>query len=194
MSKEPHFIGIAGGSGSGKTTLVETLLRKNPELAIVVHLDDFQRFDSRPQTINGMPNWEHPSYIDWVALTHVLGLLKQGRSVRIKHRDQTTLQQVSIRELRPKKTIIIEGYLLFTNIIVRALCNEMIFLEVSAATRVKRRRKAKDPNYVKQVLLPMHDAYVEPTKQFAHHILNTEVNSLAACLTFLQTLIDLRND
>ena len=70
--------------------------------------------------------------------------------------------------------VVIEGYLALYHEDVRALYDFSIFLRASEATRVARRQWVKDPQYLNQVLLPMHDYFVEPTAAFAGLVIDID--------------------
>jgi uridine kinase len=75
------------------------------------------------------------------------------------------------RLIAPAPLILVEGYLALWSTEARRLYDFAVFLDAPAALRVARRRWAKDPGYVDDVLLPMHDAYIEPTKRYADAII-----------------------
>ncbi len=172
--KKMLFVGIAGGSGAGKTTLAQRLEHLNPDKIALLHLDDFQKFQTDPPKLEGLSNWEHPDYIDWNGFIEILIQLRKGQVVSIEHRDPIDLGSQQIFEVSPKRVVVVEGYLLFYNSVVRNLLDLLIFVDVSEPTRISRRTKMKYPKYVEKVLLPMHQEYVEPTRHFATHILNGE--------------------
>ena len=98
-------------------------------------------------------------------------------------RDQRTLNiEESVRRVfHPTEVVIVEGYLLFHDARVRELLDFRIFFDASDEVRLERRTKFKDPRYIETVLLPMHQQFIEPTKQYADLVLNTELFSLEQC-------------
>ncbi len=175
---KPFFIGIAGGSGSGKTGIANELKKYFGEKAAVLNIDNYQKFDSKLPKRYGRKNWDHPKAIYWQRLIKDLSLLKQGKEIIVKSREQKRLKRFELLKFKPKKVIIIEGYLLFYNPTVRELLDFLVFLEANEKTRIKRRTKFKSPNYIKKILLPMHRKYIEPTKKFANLIIDTDENSI----------------
>jgi uridine kinase len=83
------------------------------------------------------------------------------------------------KEIIPQKIVIVEGYLLFYLPEVRELLNYLVFLDAPDNTRVLRRTKLKNADYVEHVLLPMHHMYIEPTKKYADRVLDTGQSSIA---------------
>lgn len=178
---KPFFIGITGGSGSGKTSLAKELKNHFKKRASVFHIDNYQRFGEKLPEICGIKNWDHPKSIKWDRLIKDLSSLKNGKKIIIKSRDQKTLKNMKEKVFMPTELIIVEGYLLFYNPLVRNLLDFLVYLDASDKVRIQRRNKSKNPQYVQKILLPMHHKYIEPTKKFADLILNTEKYSLRDC-------------
>lgn len=155
---KPFFIGIAGGSGTGKTKLARELKKYFGEKAKILHIDKYQRFGDKLPRLCGMENWDCPQAIKWDKLYKDLISLKKEKGI-----------------------IIVEGYLLFYRSSIRRLLDFLVFLTASDKTRIKRRTKFKNSEYVRKVLLPMHKKYIEPTRKLADLILNTEKYSIKQC-------------
>lgn len=175
------FIGFTGGSGSGKTTIAKNLERILKDKALIIHSDNYQKFDKKLSKTSGMKNWDHPNSIDWKIFYKDLKSLKNNKSVTIKSREQNKLKDFEIIKLKPRKIIIIEGYLLFYKKYIRNLLDARIYLEANDKTRIKRRTKFKNRNYINKVLMPMHYKFIEPTKKYADLILDTEILSIKKC-------------
>lgn len=182
---KPFFIGITGGSGSGKTALAELLKKKLRKRASILHVDNYQIFDAAPVVTAGMKNWDHPKSVDWEKLLKDLSDLKKGKKVVIESHSQKKLsvkEKPRIISFSPTAIVIIEGYLLFCKRFIRQLLDFSVYLEASDKTRFQRRTKSKKPDYVKKILLPMHRKYIEPTKEYADLILDTENFSVRDCV------------
>ncbi len=171
-----HFlIGIAGGSGCGKSTLSYELRDKYPKLIEAVHFDDYQKEKLNVPLFEGMRNWDHPDAIDFAKLHHDLLQLKGDREVKLMTKDSllnpTYEKKGRIPHiLKPKKIIIVEGYLLFKNEEVRNLFDLKIFLDIPIMESMKRRTKITcddESEYNNRILIPMHEKYVEPSKNIA---------------------------
>jgi uridine kinase len=181
------IIGIAGGSGSGKTTFAKMLTESlGPHQVTLLaqdnyYIDQSAKFDRD----GGQVNFDHPSAIDWELLAQHLKLLKMHHPIEMPiyefathKRKRETLKRV------PTPYVILDGILIFVEELVRAQMDHRIFIsareEVRFARRLKRdvieRGRTEDgvrAQYFSQVK-PMHDMYVEPTSEYANHIISGE--------------------
>ncbi len=169
------LICIAGGSGSGKSTLAEALAeRLGAGRASVLALDDFQK--TKEEVPLAAPslrrNYDHPSAVDFRGYVETLTALKEGRDVTVRRRRKTKSMEAGVEngDLVPvaaREFVLAEGYLALHDRDACALYDAAIFLRASRETRVGRRRWVKDREYVEEVLLPMHDCFVEPSAERA---------------------------
>jgi len=180
----PFFIGIAGGSGTGKTALARKLKKCFGRRASILHLDIYQKFGGNLPEIKGMKNWDHPEAINWSKLQKDLNNLREGKTIKIKVREQRRLKMAGSTTFYPTKIIIVEGYLLFYKKFIRRFLDFLIYLKASEKTRIKRRTKFKGKagRYVREVVLLMHKKYIEPTKKYADLILSTDKYSVKQCI------------
>lgn len=176
-----YFIGIAGGSGSGKTTIAEYLNKQLKPKASVFHIDNYQKIGGKLPKLFGMNNWDHPDALDWKGLLRDLKVLKSGKPVFIKAREQRELKNAKKVLFKPTPIVIVEGYLLFVKPQIRALLDFLIYCDASDGIRMARRTKFKHAEYVEKILLPMHHKHIEPTKKFADLILDTRKLSIEEC-------------
>ena len=169
-----HFlIGIAGGSGCGKSTLSYGLRDKYPDLIEVVHFDDYQKEEMDVPFFEGMRNWDHPDAINFEQLFSDLVQLKNNKEVAIM--TKSSILNPAYEEkgrikhiLRPKKIIIVEGYMSFYDRKIRDLFDFKIFLDIPISESMKRRDKITyndESEYNNKILIPMHIKYVEPIKK-----------------------------
>ncbi|HUC01356.1 MAG TPA: hypothetical protein VMA75_00425 [Candidatus Paceibacterota bacterium] len=189
-----HFVGIAGGSGSGKSTLCFNLLDKYPKKISILHFDDYQKKRVEVPQVNGMANWDHPDAIRWEKLIEDLGDLRDGKPITVatmNERDNpqygSARERIEI-EVAPKPIVLVEGYLALYHPEVRAFFDLMIYLDASHDERMARRTKSLNPDYVAQILTPMHKEYVEPTKHHAH-VIDVSGKTAAQVLEEAETLI-----
>jgi uridine kinase len=174
------IIGVAGGSGSGKSNVARKVTEQLTDVSVAqVSMDAYYRnmshltFDERRQL-----NWDHPDLVDMELLGDQLEALATGAAV-----DKPVYDYVShLRAARTERVsgadvVLVDGILLFWNPRVRALCDLKIFVDVEADIRLIRRirrdmrvrgRQLNDilDQYLTTVR-PMHEEFVEPTKQFA---------------------------
>jgi uridine kinase len=174
------IVGVAGGSGSGKSTVARKVAELLTDVAVAqVSMDAYYRnmshltFDERKQL-----NWDHPDVIDMELLGDQLEALAGGAAVERPVYDFTTHLRAPRTERVPNADVVlVDGILLFWNRRVRALCELKVFVDVEADIRLIRRirrdmrvrgRQLTDilEQYLETVR-PMHEEFVEPTKQFA---------------------------
>jgi uridine kinase len=174
------IVGVAGGSGSGKSTVARKVAELLTDVAVAqVSMDAYYRnmshltFDERKQL-----NWDHPDVIDMELLGDQLEALAGGAAVERPVYDFTTHLRAPRTERVPNADVVlVDGILLFWNPRVRALCELKVFVDVEADIRLIRRirrdmrvrgRQLTDilEQYLETVR-PMHEEFVEPTKQFA---------------------------
>lgn len=185
MSK---VIGIAGGSCSGKTTLARKLHQElGPDTCHILYQDSFyidqsSQFDRD----GGSVNFDHPEALDFTLMAQVLGRLKSGESVEIPIYDFTTHQRKPESEfLAPKPVILVDGTLILSQDQLRPLFDHSCFIECDAKTRLERRlardvkERGREPDgvleqFTRQVE-PMHQAFVEPSRDHADVVFNQEL-------------------
>lgn len=179
------LIGIAGGSGCGKSTLSYGLKDKYPDLIEVVHFDDYQKEEVDVPFFEDMRNWDHPDAINFEQLYSDLIQLKNGKEVEVMtkssilnplYEEKGRIKHI----LKPKKIIVVEGYLALQDKKIRDLFNYKIFLDIPIAESMKRRDKITyndETEYNNKILIPMHKKYVEPSKEIADLLIDVVKNN-----------------
>lgn len=195
-------IGIAGGTGCGKTTVVNQIIEQLPvEEVGVISQDSYYKdlshlnYDERSQI-----NFDHPSAIDFDLLHEHLEKLKNGDTIAqpvysFKEHNRTGDSVPT----PPRKVMIVEGILILTNPEIRELFDIKIFVHADSDERLIRRLK-RDINErgrdLKEVLdryqntlKPMHEQFIEPTKEYADIIIpNNRYNTVA--IDIVRTIIN----
>lgn len=187
------IIGIAGGTGSGKTTVVHQIMNQLPDAEVgIISQDSYYRenknmsYDERANI-----NFDHPRAIDFELLVTHLKALKKGEIIHqpvysfVKHNrtDDTVITH-------PRKVMIVEGILIFTNPELRELFDIKIFVHADSDERLIRRvrrditERGRDMEEVlsryQHTLKPMHEQFIEPTKAYADIIIpNDKFNTVA---------------
>jgi uridine kinase len=202
----PILVGIAGGTGSGKTTLAERIKEAFPEDSILINQDCYYKdlshlsFDERAKM-----NFDHPSSLDFSLLCEHLIELKSGRSIqRPVYNFHTHRRESSMQLVEPAHLIIAEGILLLAVPEIRKLFDLKIFVDTDDDIRVLRRierdmkERSRDFDSVKTQYIssvkPMHDAFVEPSKQYADVIVpEGGYNQIALSLILAKLKADLSN-
>lgn len=190
------IIGIAGGTGSGKTTVVEQIVSELPaDEVCVISQDSYYRDTSNlPMSERVKINFDHPKAIDFDLLVSHLEELRQGRSFEqpvysfVEH--NRTGETITTY---PKKVIIVEGILILTHPEIRDMFDIKIYVHADSDERLIRRLKrditerGRDIEEVlgryQTTLKPMHQQFIEPTKEFADIIIPTnKYNTVAVNL------------
>ena len=187
------IIGIAGGTGCGKTTVVNQIVEQlETDDVAVISQDHYYKdtselsYEQRTQI-----NFDHPQSIDFPLLVQHLKALKNNESIEqpvysfVEH--NRTKETVTTH---PKKVMIVEGILILTNPELRDLFDVKIFVHADSDERLIRRLKrdiaerGRDLeevlNRYQTTLKPMHQQFIEPTKEFADMIIpNNRYNTVA---------------
>lgn len=192
-----RLVAVVGGSGAGKGWLVTQLSARLPNRLSHLQLDDFYRDCSHlPTERRAKVNFDHPDSLDWDLAEHVLLECRQGRAVRMPSYDFATHSRVATREQvwQPKPIVIVDGLWLLRLPWIRELFSLRVYLEVPTELRCRRRliRDANERGYTTeaikrqlQTVIPMHDRYVEPQKEWAdivlkHPVSDAQIDDLAA--------------
>jgi len=196
------IIGIAGGTGCGKTTVVNQILKELPEGVVGVISQDSYYTDTSHLTYEERIkiNFDHPRSIDFKLLVSHLKELKKNNPIHqpvysfVKH-NRTGDTIIT----HPRKVMIVEGILILTNPELRDMFDIKIFVHADSDERLIRRLKrdiAERGRSLKEILSryqntlkPMHDQFIEPTKEFADIIIpNNNYNTVA--VDIVRTIIN----
>jgi uridine kinase len=195
-------IGIAGGTGSGKTTVVNQIINELPANQVgVISQDSYYRDTSDlPYEERVKINFDHPKAIDFELLAVHLNDLKKGKTIRqpvysfIEHNRTTKTITTS-----PKDVMIVEGILILTHPEIRDMFDIKIYVHADSDERLIRRLKrdiserGRDLEEVlhryKTTLKPMHQQFIEPTKEYADIIIPTNRHNTVA-VDIVRTIIN----
>lgn len=194
QSNKPYIIGVAGGSGSGKTYFARALCNFLRDKVDIIYQDNFYHDQSKKFDFDGgSVNFDHPESIDFDLLGKQIALLKQGQGVNIPIYDFATHSRLlKTLHIEPKPIIIVDGILIFHAEQVRKHFDDMVFFDTPEELRFSRRlerdvkERGRTPEgvrnqFMKQVK-PMHDQFVEPSKQFANTVVK-EVSEYESVFT-----------
>lgn len=178
------IIGIAGGTGSGKTTVVKKIVEAlPPHYVAVVPLDSYYN-DTMEMTEEERHaiNFDHPDAFDWKLLIKQVNELRKGNAI-----EQPTYSYLKCNRLpetihvEPKPVIIIEGIMTLLNKKLRDMMDLKIFVDADSDERLIRNiqrdivERGRDVKMVVDryldVLKPMHEQFIEPTKRYADVII-----------------------
>ncbi len=181
---KPLIIGVAGGSGSGKTTVVHHIIESlGEENILLLQHDSYYRdlahltFEERTKQ-----NFDHPSALETDLMIRHLKALKNGNQVEIPVYDFTKhLRKDETRTVKPRKIILIDGILIFTEKELRELMDIKLYVDTDDDIRLIRRIQRdiveRDRSLEKvltqyqKFVRPMHLEFVEPTKRYADIII-----------------------
>ncbi len=200
--KNIFVIGIAGGTGSGKTTVVNQIINELPQDEVCVISQDSYYNETNDLSYEQRTkiNFDHPRAIDFDLLVKHLTNLKNGKIIEqpiysfVAHnRTKDTIKT------HPRKVIIVEGILIFNSKELRNLCDIKVFVHADADERLIRRvrrdikERGRDIDEVlsryQSTLKPMHQQFIEPTKNYADIIIpNDRYNTVA--IDIVRTVIN----
>ena len=179
-----YIIGIAGGTGSGKTTVVKKIIEALPtDKVAVIPLDSYYNDTSHLSMEERKKiNFDHPNAFDWKLLTQQIQELRENKSV-----EQPTYSYLISNRLpetihiEPCEVIIIEGILALWKKELRDLMDLKIFVDADSDERLIRviqrdiiergRTTQMVIDHYREVLKPMHEEFIEPTKRHADLII-----------------------
>ncbi|RUA12075.1 MAG: uridine kinase [Flavobacteriia bacterium] len=197
-------IGIAGGTGSGKTTVVNKIINDLPGDEVTVLSQDsyYKKNEGMSYEERCKINFDHPRAIDFDLLIEHLKELKKGNVIEQPVYSFASHNRVEDTIItHPKKVIIIEGILIFTNKALRDLMDIKLYIYADSDERLIRRlrrdisERGRDIDEVLQryqnTLKPMHEQFIEPSKNYADIIIpHDKYNTVA--IDVVRTVINER--
>ena len=180
----PVVIGVAGGSGSGKTTVVRRIVESlgDDQVTVVEHDRYYRdRNDLRLEERASL-NYDHPDALETDLLVRHLEELRAGREVAVPVYDFARhARQRATDTAAPRRAIIVEGILIYTDAALRGLMDVKVFVDTDDDTRFIRRLQrdvAERGRTMESVIdqyqhtvKPMHLEFVEPSKRYADVII-----------------------
>lgn len=180
---KPFIVGIAGGSASGKTSVANVISKKLKSDITIISLDSYyQGFEEYAFEERVKINFDHPSSFEINLLAEHIRRLRNGQSVDIPVYDFVAYERTDkVRPIEPTPIIIVEGLFVLFEKNLRELFDLKIFVDCDSDKRLIRRirrdiiergRKLESVlfQYENQVK-PMHEMFIEPSKQYADIIL-----------------------
>lgn len=182
--RQPLVIGLAGGTGSGKSTVAEALVAATDAGSIAVLPQDvyYKRSADFDQAAGAVINYDEPDAFDTKLLIEHVDRLVAGRAVAMPVYDfEASDRSVDSTPLAPAPVIVVEGILVLHDEGLRSRMQLKVFVDAPPDERFIRRLerdvsdRGRSPqsviNQYRMTVKPMHDLYVEPTKQFADVII-----------------------
>ena len=178
------IIGIAGGSGSGKTSVTNEILHNLEGHSVALIAQDYYYKDQSHLTFEERlkTNYDHPFAFDNDLLIQNLMDLRNGIPVEVPTYDYVNhTRSAETIAFQPKDVIIVEGIFALENKTLRDLMDVKIYVDTDADLRILRRlmRDTKErgrsmESVIEQylnVVRPMHNQFIEPTKRYADIII-----------------------
>ena len=205
MENNVTIIGIAGGTGSGKTTVVRKIVEAlPPHYVAVVPLDSYYN-DTTEMTDEDRKaiNFDHPDAFDWKLLIKQVNELRHGNAVEQPIYSYLLCNRLpETVHVEPKPVIIIEGIMTLINKRLRDMMDLKIFVDCDSDERLIRniqrdivergRTVSMVVDRYLEVLKPMHEQFIEPTKRFADVIIpqgGENVKGIGMLTNYIKTLV-----
>ena len=178
------IIGIAGGTGSGQTTVVNKIVKSLPQDKVAIIPQDSYYKDLSHLSLEERKthNFDEPNAIEWPLLCRHMQELKQGKTIDVPtYSYLSCTRQSETIKIEPCDVIIVEGILVLNDGELREMMDVKVFVDTDADERLIRViardcvERGRTPMMVidryQEVLKPMHDQYIEPSKRYADLIL-----------------------
>lgn len=197
-------IGIAGGTGSGKTTVVNKIIASLPagEVAVMPQDNYYRDLSHIAPEERQKINFDEPASIEWTLLESHLAELKRGNAIEMPTYSYLTCTRCpeTVR-VYPRDVVIVEGILVLGQPELRSMMDVKVFVDADADDRLIRVierdciSRGRTPQMVidryQEVLKPMHEQYIAPSKRFADLIVPQGGNNIVA-VTLLTDYIESR--
>ena len=201
---EAKLIGICGGSGSGKTTIVRKISELVPDFVFIPQDNYYKSAEYISNANITAFNFDHPEAFDNELLWQHLDALKRMEPVEMPTYDFVHHRRAEETiKVTPRRLVIFEGIMVFTNQRVRDLIDLKIFVDtpddirfIRRLTRdIKERGRTVDSviDQYLNVVRPGHFQFIEPTKQHADIIIpegGANENALQVLVTFIKTILN----
>jgi len=181
---KPFIIGVAGGSGAGKTTIANEIIKDIGELEVVIIPHDayYKNKNHLPLKEREKINYDHPDALETDLLVQHLKDLVASREIEMPVYDFTThTRKKAGIKIKPAPLIIIDGILIFVEKELREMMDVRIFVNTDSDIRfirrlkrdIRERNRTMDSviNQYMSTVKPMHIAFVQPSRRYAHIII-----------------------
>ncbi len=206
MKRKPVVIGVAGGSGSGKTSVTKSIYETFKGHSILMLEQDFYYKDQShlPFEERLKTNYDHPLAFDNdLLIEHIESLLRYEAVEKPVYDYSVHTRSSDVIHVEPKDVIILEGILILEDERLRNLMDIKLYVDTDADLRIirrlvrdiKERERSMDSvidQYV-NVVRPMHNQFIEPTKRYADIIIPEGGHNFVAIdlmVTKIQTILE----
>lgn len=175
-------VAIAGGTCSGKTTLAIALQEAiGVNRSCSLSMDSYYIYPNPSMVNSDDYNFDHPNALDLGLFNDDLTSLIAGKSIYSPIYDRRLHKSVGSKLCAPAQITIVEGLFVLWDENVRNHTTLGIFIDTDADIRLGRRMIRDSIEYgldLQQVITnyvdvarPMHNQFIEPTKQHADLVL-----------------------
>lgn len=206
MDRKPVVIGVAGGSGSGKTSVTKAIYDSFKSQSILMIEQDYYYKDQShlPMEQRLKTNYDHPLAFDNdLLIKHIQKLLQHEPVEKPVYDYAIHTRSNKVIHVEPKDVIILEGILILEDERLRDLMDIKLYVDTDADLRIIRRllRDIKErgrsmdsviDQYV-NVVRPMHNQFIEPTKRYADVVIPEGGHNHVAIdlmVTKIQTILE----
>ncbi|MCM3765379.1 uridine kinase [Neobacillus niacini] len=203
---KPVVIGVTGGSGSGKTSVTKAIYESFKNRSILVIEQDYYYKDQShlPFEERLKTNYDHPLAFDNdLLIEHIERLLRYEPIEKPVYDYALHTRSEQVITVEPKDVIILEGILVLEDERLRNLMDIKLFVDTDADIRIMRRlqRDIKERgrtldsviDQYTNVVRPMHNQFIEPTKRYADIIIPEGGHNHVAIdlmVTKIQTILE----
>ncbi|MGG1677513.1 uridine kinase [Neobacillus sp. NRS-1170] len=206
MMRKPVVIGVTGGSGSGKTSVTKAIYESFKGHSILMLEQDYYYKDQSdlPFEERLKTNYDHPLAFDNdLLIAHIEKLLRFELIEKPVYDYSQHTRSEKVIPVEPKDVIILEGILVLEDERLRNLMDIKLYVDTDADLRIIRRlqRDIQErgrtldsviDQYV-NVVRPMHNQFIEPTKRYADVIIPEGGHNHVAIdlmVTKIQTILE----
>ncbi len=182
--ERPLLLGIAGGSASGKTLVTSTLIANlGSREVVMIEQDSYYRdFADLSVEDRAKLNFDHPDAFDRELLIDHMQMLLRGQPIDKPKYDFTKHRRLPETEhVEGQSVVVLEGILVLEDPALRRLMDIKVFIDTDADVRLTRRirrditERGRSLESVltqyEQMVRPMHQQFVEPSKRYADIII-----------------------
>lgn len=204
--RKPVVIGVTGGSGSGKTSVTKAIYESFKGHSILMLEQDYYYKDQSdlPFEERLKTNYDHPLAFDNdLLIAHIEQLLRFEPIEKPVYDYSQHTRSDEVIHVEPKDVIILEGILVLEDERLRNLMDIKLYVDTDADLRIIRRMQrdiqergrtldSVIDQYV-NVVRPMHNQFIEPTKRYADVIIPEGGHNHVAIdlmVTKIQTILE----
>jgi len=207
--RKPVVIGVTGGSGSGKTSVTKAIYESLKDHSILVLEQDYYYKDQSdlPFEERLKTNYDHPLAFDNdLLIEHIKMLLRYEVIEKPVYDYSIHTRSDKVIPVEPKDVIILEGILVLEDERLRDLMDIKLYVDTDPDLRIIRRltrdiseRGRTFDSVIDQylnVVRPMHNQFIEPTKRYADIIIPEGGHNHVAVdlmVTKIQTILELKS-